>query len=145
MRLPSANRLTVTQVNLTPLIDVVFNLVIFFLVASHFSQGQPIEGVELPTATRGQHDDSPHRLTVTVQADGTYLVGGKPVTSADIEQMIEQGKVLGQDQYWVRIQGDRQAPYRLIEPIMLACARQSVQNFGFDVLPADDTSLGGER
>jgi len=118
---------------MTPLIDVVFNLVIFFMVASHFSQGLPVEGVELPTATWGQHDDSPHRLMIIVQQDGTYLVGGKVVTSAEIEEMIEQSKTLDRDNFWVRIQGDRKAHYRVIEPIMLACAKHAVTNFGFDV------------
>jgi len=135
MRLPRTTRLPTTQVNLTPLIDVVFNLVIFFMVASHFSQGQPIEGVELPTASRGQPEDSPHRLTVTVHQDGTYFVGGRAVTSTEIQEMIQLSSAANRDQFWVRVQGDRQAPFRLIEPIMLACARQGIVNFGFDVLP----------
>ncbi len=135
MRVPKTSRNILTQVNLTPLIDVVFNLVIFFLVVSHFSNGQAIEGVELPRATQGQVDETPGRLTITIQADQTYLVGGRPVTTAEIEQMIEQAAVIDPKSVQVRIQGDRSAPFQLVEPIMLACAKHAITNFGFDVLP----------
>ncbi|SFH56478.1 ExbD/TolR family protein [Planctomicrobium piriforme] len=144
MRVPRTSRAVSTKLNLTPLIDVVFNLVIFFLVISHFSRGEAVNGVELPTATRGQQDESPHRLTITVQTDGVYLVAGKAVTTTEIEEMIAQANVVGADNFWVRIQGDRSAQYQLIEPIMLACARQAITNFGFDVLPETNKRGGGQ-
>ncbi len=134
MRLPQSNRRLLTQVNLTPLIDVVFNLVIFFLVISHFSQGQPAEGIDLPIASRGKPDDPPHRIVIRVMSDGGYRVAGQPVTTDEIQEMIQQSQVLAGEELWVRVQGDRQAPFSTIEPIMLACAKMGVTNFGFDVL-----------
>ena len=67
--------------NITPLIDVVFLLIIFFLVASHFVRSENAEPVDLPTASQAVADEEPaHRLTVTIRKDGSLFIGGKPVS-----------------------------------------------------------------
>ena len=62
--------------NMTPMIDVVFLLIIFFLVSSHLSRQESQLELELPTASTGQDDvdqETP-RLTINVQADGSMLL-----------------------------------------------------------------------
>ena len=50
MKIPSAvDRSGGLRPNLTPLIDVIFNLIIFFLATSHFARSEPTETVDLPT------------------------------------------------------------------------------------------------
>jgi biopolymer transport protein ExbD len=132
MRLPPRPRRRI-EFNPTPIIDVVFNLVIFFLVTSHFARSEPSEAVTLPTASQTSEDQVPRRLNITVQANGAYSVSGNPVDLDDIEQMIEEGAGDAPEAYAVRIRGDRQAPYRFVEPVLLACARHGVRTFGFKV------------
>ena len=66
---------------MTPMIDVVFQLIIFFLLSSHLAKQETQLALPLPAAESGrptQPSEQP-RLTVNVLADGTLLVAGRPV------------------------------------------------------------------
>ncbi len=98
--------------NITPLIDVVFLLVIFFLVATHFVQYDTAEAVELPQATTADgQSGTPRRLVVTITADEELLVKGEPVTLATIAQMIADDTQVRSADYEVRIRADQRVPY----------------------------------
>ena len=140
MKVPTRKREHGLQFNITPLIDVVFLLIIFFLVASHFVRAENQESVDLPKATQAddQPDESPNRLVVTVTADRQLHVGGRIVQFDELEQMIFAGGAAdngeARNRFEVRIRGDRTVPYSVIEPIMLACARAGVTHVKFPVL-----------
>lgn len=134
MRRPVPIRKRGFELNLTPLIDVVFNLVIFFLVASHFASTELADDVNLPIASQHKDDVTPRQLTVTVHADGSYQIASKQVSLAEIDEQIESELRAAPNQLAIRIRGDRSAPYEFIEPLMLACARHGVTNFGFKVI-----------
>ena len=139
MRLPVRSRSRGLRFNITPLIDVVFLLVIFFLVASHFARSEPTEMVNLPKATQSAEDEQARRLVITVNQDGEYFVNAENVTLAEIEQMIQDGAGVNPESYAVRIRGDRTTPYAAIEPIMLACPKYGVIQFGFHVIENDNS------
>jgi len=134
MRRPVRPRKRGFELNLTPLIDVVFNMVIFFLVASHFAGTEPVEEVQLPTASQDMDDPVPRRLSITVKADGNYFIATRPVTLEEVKEAIELEAGDAPQRCAVRVRGDRQAPFQLIEPIMVACARSGISDFGFKVL-----------
>jgi len=137
MRIPTRQRERGLSFNITPLIDVVFLLIIFFLAASHLVRSEAHETVELPKAakTADEEERTPHRLVITITADGSMHVGGKPADVQQVEQMIIAAAADGRDsQFEVRIRSDRSVAYRDIEPIMLACARSGVTRVGFAVL-----------
>lgn len=134
MRLPVQTRQRGLKFNITPLIDVVFLLVIFFLVASHFARSEPTEEVRLPTASQSKDDENPRRLVITVNPSGEYFVNADQVTALQIEEMIEDGAEGDPETYAVRIRGDQQTPYSFIEPIMLICPKYGVTKFGFHVI-----------
>lgn len=133
MRVPTRSRGS-TEFNITPLIDIVFLLVIFFLVASHFARSEPTEEIQLPMAEQTTEEDQLRRLTITVLANGTYSTNAQSVSLADLEEMIAEGAADHPEEYAVRVRGDRDVAYRAIEPIMLACARHGVTRFGFHVI-----------
>lgn len=132
MRVPTRPRSFGLRFNLTPLIDIVFLLVIFFLAASHFARSETAEAVELPEATQSEREDSARRrLVVTVTAEGTYRIGGRAIDLAGLERRIAgDGRKLEE----VRIRADRSVPYRLIEPILLSCAESGVHSVKFAVV-----------
>lgn len=93
MRLPTQySQRTPLKFNITPLIDVVFLLIIFFLVASHFVRSEQAEAVVLPEATAGKPDNeqAPHRLTITIGQDGSLFIGGEPMEEAIVLQRIDE-------------------------------------------------------
>ena len=88
MKLPARSR-SGLQFNLTPLIDIVFNIMIFFLLTAHFTRSAESEPVDLPSATQVSDQlDAPRRLVVTVHEDGTLLLAGKPVTLDAVEAAL---------------------------------------------------------
>jgi biopolymer transport protein ExbD len=135
MRVPVRRRRAVLGFNLTAMIDVVFNLIVFFLVASHFSNVQSDIPVALPRATQASSGDTdPDRLTVTVTSDGRWSVAGRPVPLNDIETMIREGAARAPGIFSVHIRGDQSARYEFIEPLLLASAKNQVTSVRFNVL-----------
>ncbi len=137
MRIPTPERKLGLPFNLTPLIDVVLQLIIFFLAASHLVRSESLQPVDLPRAQEAANDvnESPRRLVITVTRDVEYFVSGRRVPLAELEQMIAAGRSESGETFEVRIRSDRAVEYRHIEPLLLACARAGVRKVGFAVLP----------
>ena len=135
MRIPTRPRGSGLRFNITPLIDVVFNLIIFFLVASHFVRSEKAEAVDLPDATQVEDEDEQSRnLVVTITAQEQLQVRGQSVQFAQVEQMILAGRAEHGESFEVRIRADRSVPYRVVEPILLASVRAGVGQLKFAVL-----------
>ena len=139
MRLPFRTRQLGVTVNITPLIDVIFLLIIFFLAASHFVRNESRDEVRLPEAATGEEETgkSKARLVITVTESGTYKVAGGEVTLEDLQPMLFDGMAKDKELFEVRIRGDERVPFRLIEPIMLACAKAGVTKIKFGALPGE--------
>lgn len=137
MRAPRSRDRSPGGMNMTPMIDIVFQLIIFFLLASHLAQREARVEVDLPTAATGQRLD-PHpqvrRLVVHVPRDGEMMVGGRAVPAAQLPRIVAAEKELGGGDLEVRIRSDRAVPYRAVEPILVACARSGVWRITFAVV-----------
>lgn len=122
--------------NITPLIDVVFLLIIFFLVASHFIRNEYVERIELPIATEVQDDDeTSSRLVVTVLPDGALMRGLNPTTLDDLEQRLQAVIAQhGPEATELRIRADRSVVYARVEPLLLTAARHGISKVRFAVL-----------
>lgn len=137
MRIPSGQHRASLRFNITPLIDVVFLLIIFFLVASHVARSATQQPVDLPDATRVADDvQSPNQLTVTVALDGALSVGGVAVTRDHLEIQLESLATDKSAPPEVRIRGDRASAFRHVEPILLKCAALGIQDVKFAVRKA---------
>lgn len=135
MRVPRRERQAGARFNITPLIDVVFLLVIFFLVATHFAHQEEVEAVELPLAESvGNAPDVPRRLTVSVLSDGSLFVKGRQVDALEVEHLIQEDTKNRSADYEVRIRADQSVPYKQVEPILLSCLRAGVTKIGFAVM-----------
>lgn len=78
-------------INLTPLIDVIFLLLIFFLVASRLDEADRQLDIPLPTASSAVPMISePSELIINIDQDGSYLVGGNKLDSLALERTIQQ-------------------------------------------------------
>ncbi len=74
-------------VELTPLIDIVFQLLIFFLLTTTF-QNNPSFRVKLPKANNSDVRQEPKAVVVTVGANGTLEVDGKQVDEGELESRL---------------------------------------------------------
>ncbi len=140
MRVPTNLSRESLGFNMTPMIDVVFLLIIFFLVSSHLAQQEIQLELDLPDARSGRRvdEDDIRRVVVNVLPDerpeGRIMVGGQAMNAEQFTQMIGFESRRAGSQLEVRIRSDRKVPYRVIEPIMVACARSGVWNVSFAVI-----------
>jgi biopolymer transport protein ExbD len=76
-------------VNLTPMIDVVFQLLLFFLVASKFAEDERELNIVLPHASEARPlSTKPDLLFVNVDAQGRYFVGQEELNPAGLEAKL---------------------------------------------------------
>ncbi|MDH5484474.1 MAG: biopolymer transporter ExbD [Gammaproteobacteria bacterium] len=93
--------------NLTPLIDIVFLLLIFFMLTSHFVREEAIN-IELPKAETGEKLENNNTLEVVVRDDGVYLYENTEMDAVTLETVLRQQLSQRRDKV-IRIKGDRAA------------------------------------
>ena len=137
MQIPTQHRSRDLGFNMTPMIDVVFLLIIFFLVSSHLAKQEVQMELPLPEAASGTAPPNipARRLTLNVLPDGELRLAGRRVLPDQLETRLQEAQRHSPTELEVRIRSDRSVPYRSIEPLMLACARAGVWNVTFGVFP----------
>ena len=106
-------RLT-TSIDMAPLIDVVFLLLIFFMLTSSFTL--PSLQVKLPTA-KGQTDTSPEVILVAVDAQGSITIQGSPVPLSQFDETI-RALSQGNSDRKIHFRGDQKMNYGLFVDLM---------------------------
>jgi biopolymer transport protein ExbD len=136
MRTPTSHARGEVGINMTPMIDVVFQLIIFFLLASHLGQQETQTAVELPAAQSGRRTDvdDDRRVTVNVLDDGQYVISGRPVDQGELNRVLRFERAAVGPDLEVRVRCDRSVPYRHVEPIMVACTKAGVWQVTFAVI-----------
>ena len=74
------------DINLTPLIDVVFLLLIFFMVSTTFERQSRIQ-IELPEATTDATAQDDNTLEILVDAKGRYFIGDQQVINSELKTL----------------------------------------------------------
>ena len=116
------------------MIDVVFLLIIFFLVSSHLAKRELHLPLELPQATSHESAaSSDARLTLNVTEDGQISLAANPVTVNEIADLIHQRHSDTQTPPAVRIRTDRAVQYLQIEPILRELTLAGVIDIAFAV------------
>ena len=127
------------EFNMTPMIDVTFLLIIFFITSSHLAQQEAQYELNLPLASTGRSltDSDAPRVTINVLPSGELHLGSELVKDDELRRRIrfehDRQRRSGQD-LEVRIRSDRAVPYRVVEPVLLACAESGVWKVTFAVV-----------
>lgn len=106
-------------VNLTPLIDVVFLLLIFFMVSTTFTKESHLT-VNLPEADGKPLATEIEQLDVVVDAKGGYIVNGKRLINTSIDTLRAAIDAIASDNTDIPfvITGDANASYQSIVSVM---------------------------
>ena len=82
---------TEEDINMTSLLDVLFILIIFFLVTTTFKQLEDDRRVELPVDQRNQAmaNKAGDVVKINIRKSGAYVIMGKPVTEEMVEKTME--------------------------------------------------------
>ncbi len=121
---------SVEMLNLTSLMDVVFLLLIFFLVASRFAQEDRELPVQLPSATSAMPMTSePQEVIVNIDERGSYFVSGAVMDAAALERTLQTAVVNNPTTLSVIIRGDRRVPFQYVVDVMDLCNRLGISNY----------------
>ncbi len=117
------------SVNLTPLIDVVFLLLIFFMVSTSFTRETQIE-LDLPKASVEPLETKVESLEISIDKEGRYFVNGKGLVNVSIETLkraiqpiLNENKDIS-----VIISADANTPYQSVITAMDATSQLGVSN-----------------
>lgn len=124
-------------IEMTPMIDMVFLLLIFFLVATTFQQTEREMQIALPFASSAAPISALlQELIINVDADGGIIVGGRTVEPETLEGMVSEAVEANPEQK-VTVRGDRRAVYAHIVTVLDICKSAGIQE------PYLDTVLTG--
>jgi biopolymer transport protein ExbD len=128
------------SITLTPLIDVVFLLLIFFMVSTTFDKTAELQ-IELPQASAEPVEAPPRVLEVAVNAQGTYFINGQQVTGTTIDSLLRAlVKTVGRDRDMpVILRADATTPHQAVVTAMDAVAQLGMNRLSIatTVAPAE--------
>ena len=103
------------EVNLTPLIDVVFLLLIFFMVSTTFEQQSRIQ-IELPEYTATPTETEDESLEIVIDAQGRYFIGERQVVNSELKTLKAaiSKAVNGREPLTVIIRADASTPHQAV-------------------------------
>jgi biopolymer transport protein ExbD len=116
--------------NMTPMIDVVFLLLIFFLVATRLEQEERDVAVDLPHVSEAEPTVSREReIYVTVTPDGDYYVDGRKLDSIRLAAALKDAYRANPGRQRVTIRADRDSRTRHVVAVMDACNQANIRNY----------------
>ena len=125
------------SIELTPLIDMVFLLLIFFLVATTFHQTEREMQIALPVASSSAPISAMLKeLIVNVDRDGQIIVGGRRVDSEVLRSMVVEAVRVNPEQK-VTVRGDRGTAYANVVTVLDICKGAGIQEPYLDTILTD--------
>lgn len=116
---------------LAPMIDIVFLLLIFFIVTWQFSRSETELDVSVPTAEEGAELDRPKgEIIINVLEDRTIRVEGSTVDLAQLHTKLAAIARQFENQP-VRIRGDGKVDYQRIVEVIDTCQKAGIWNISF--------------
>jgi biopolymer transport protein ExbD len=127
---------------MTPMIDIIFQLIIFFLAVNQFHKAETDESIRLPKASLDhvEPDVAPTaaRVVLNVRPTEGIVAAGKPVPMNELGEFLRIQKAQAEPailEVWIR--SDRGVPFGQIEPILAACADAGIWKLAFKVITID--------
>jgi len=116
-------------VDMGPLIDCVFLLLIFFLVSTTMKKPEYEMPVELPEPAISAQPDVDRDLTlVTIDSTGAFYIAGLPVGQSQLHSRLRELANISPDVH-VRIDVDKNAPSRNLVQLLDLCAFEGLKNY----------------
>ncbi len=117
------------DVNITPLIDVVFLLLIFFMITTTFNQQAELR-VDLPEASSEEQALDVIPIEITIDSSGAYYVNGQSLAKNDANALFQslQKIVAGEKEKSVIIRADATTPHQAVVTAMDVVKRSGLSD-----------------
>jgi biopolymer transport protein ExbD len=120
--------------NMTALVDVILNLLIFFMLGTSFAKDERQFEVELPSVSHAQSlTNPPDEIVINVYSDGHVVVNEKSVSASQLETLLAEAHSRFSDQA-VLIRGDGRGNYQSIMDVLSVCQKAKIRNYSLATL-----------
>ena len=118
-----------SSLSMTPLIDIVFLLLIFFLVTTRFSEEDHELEVMLPTASEAKPlVVKPKEIFINIDAEGAYFVGNERLDLQKVESVLSKADVNNPTGQTVIIRADKRCEWDHVVSAINACQRAGIHD-----------------
>ena len=119
-----------STLSLTPLIDVVFLLLIFFLVTSEFEEEERRLDIVLPSATSATPMISkPREIVVDIDSNGSMYLSGQPTSLMELQRLLRIAVASNPTNQTVVIRADRSTSFQPVVSVMDLCNKSGVSDY----------------
>jgi biopolymer transport protein ExbD len=124
------------HINVTPLIDVIMCLIIFFLLCGKFARDEVSQKVKLPQAQLGQQvTDQQGRLVINVVpaeagAPPEIIVRARPLRAEELAGFLARER-MANPELKVIIRADKDVMYNYVSPVLMACAQANIKSVDY--------------
>lgn len=132
------------NIQMVPLIDILFVTLFFFMVVSAYSTIESDIDIKLPTASTAATNNqrSQGEIYINLRDDGRIILNEREMTLAELQEVLNRVAELFPGGA-VIIRGDRQAALGQAIAVLDCCARADIDNVSFAAL--SEESQGGAR
>jgi len=130
-----------SEINVTPLVDVMLVLLIIFMISAPLlTAGVP---VELPKTEAGAMQDQAEPLTVSIRQDGALFIGENPVGFASLAPTLQAmpGEAAERPIY---VRADGRAPYAIVAQVMASLSTSGFSKINL-ITDTGGPSSGGDQ
>jgi len=129
MRLPAADE-SEQGMHLTPLIDVVFLLLIFFLVATRFDEQEKLISIRLAEILQAQPVVAgPNEVIVNVTRHGEFIVSDRTMSEPNLTAFLHQVAFNNPGRRTVQIRADRDVQFRFPLTVIGICKEKELEYY----------------
>ncbi len=119
--------------NLTAMLDVMFLLIIFFMLGTKFVDAERKIALRVPEVVdRGALTAAPARRIVNVYRDGSVTLDRAPVTLPELTHRLSAARGQYSD-LGVLVRGDAEGEFRNVAAVLNACKQAGIQDLGITV------------
>jgi biopolymer transport protein ExbD len=121
------------SLNLTPMIDVVFLLIIFFMVGTQYSELERSLGLDVPEVSDGGAlTAAPDKRVINVYQDGHITLDREAVSLEQLTSRLAQARSQYQD-IGVVVRGDGAGPFQHVAEVLNACKQAGISELAISV------------
>ncbi|HYF37358.1 MAG TPA: biopolymer transporter ExbD [Prosthecobacter sp.] len=137
-----------TPMQLAPLVDVLFLLVIFFAVTSHFAKSEQVMDISVPAADEIKDKEKEFRnvgeIIINIKTDGAIIVNGQQLTVDELLVKLRNIATIYKDQA-VILRGDKIAAYEHVINVLNACQKAGIWNIAFATIPKTEPTAAPQN
>ena len=131
-------------VNMTPLIDVVFLIIIFFIIMINFSE-RHIRNVALPNADEAKksHIEKKFKIPITIKSKDVIFLERTKVSLSDLAGRLSSD-IVNKNTVTIEVRADESVPYQVIKEVMIKMAQAQISKIEFSTYQDEPTPLAKE-